>query len=239
MKLFTLIFSFLIFTTGMYAQDVVMAMSKDSTMDDKKCCDMTKVKPKHWVTAEYRVYINSAAGTINELKAAGFILDEQATEIGVKFGQFPKLFYYQQLGTLQNGNYSSIYGLGLKEKYQHDILKSPSFVLAPYIELGAGFYQLSVVRNVSNNSINSAMNGSVSEVRLDNFSITGDLGLNLGFAFDLLGTNITINANGGYLTNLPSNWKTGHSLAFKEKLDLSSFYFGGRISMALADCCKM
>lgn len=236
------IFALLLFwivNTSINGQDIVVEMPKDTMMDAKKCCDMVMMKPKHWITAEYRYYLNPAGGTITELSGQGFVLDEEASEIGVKFGQFPKIFYYQQLGTLTNGNYSAIHGLGLKEKYQIDVIKNPAVVLAPYIELGAGFYQLSLSKGVTNNSIVSAINGQVTENRLNNFSITGDLGLNLGYAFKMLGAEITITANGGYMTNLPSNWKTGHSLAFKEKLDLSSLYFGGRVSVALIECCGM
>lgn len=236
------IFFFLTFLTtslSVLAQDIVVEMPNDSMMHDEKCCDMNMMKPKHLVTAEYRYYLNPAGGTISELSGQGFILDEEASEIGVKFGQFPKIFYYQQLGTLTNGNYSAIHGIGLKEKYQIDLIKNPAIVVAPYVELGAGFYQLSTSRGVNNNSIDLALNGQVTESRLNNFSITGDLGLNLGYAFRMLGAEITIIANGGYMTNLPSNWKTGHSLAFKEKLDLSSLYFGGRVSVALIECCGM
>lgn len=234
-----ILLTFLTTSFSVFAQDIVVEMPNDSMMHDKKCCDMNMMKPKHLVSAEYRYFLNPAGGTISELSGQGFILDEEASEIGVKFGQFPKIFYYQQLGTLANGNYSSIHGIGLKEKYQIDLIKNPAVVVAPYIELGAGFYQLSLSKGVTNNSIVLALNGQVTESRLNNFSITGDLGLNLGYAFQMLGAEITIIANGGYMTNLPSNWKTGHSLAFKEKLDLSSLYFGGRVSIALIECCGM
>ncbi|MBK8547307.1 MAG: hypothetical protein IPL63_07920 [Saprospiraceae bacterium] len=126
----------------------------------------------------------------------------------------------------------------MKEKYQHDFIKNQAIVLAPYIEIGGGFYQLSLVRNVNGNSFSTAVNNQTSETRLNNFSVTGDLGLNVGYSFLLLNTRVTLTANGGYMTNLPSNWNTGHSLAFKEKLDLSSLYFGGRLSVNLFDCCN-
>ena len=213
-------------------------MEKDSSMMEKKCCDITKMKDKHIVTAEYRQYLNPAKGTVSELAQNGFILDEQAMEFALKFGNFPKLYYYQQLGTLAGDQYVSLYGLGLKEKYLKDFVKHPNIIVAPYVEVGIGFYQLSVTRNVNSNSIQSALNGQIQENRLDNFSITGDLGLQLGFTFGILGSQVHLSAVGGYQTNLPSNWKTGHSLAFKEKLDLSSAYFGGKLSVYLVGCCK-
>ncbi|MBK6564332.1 MAG: hypothetical protein IPG18_03890 [Saprospiraceae bacterium] len=220
------------------AQEIVNVIETDSFMSDKKCCDMSMCKGKNWVTAEYRYILNPAKSTVSELSALGFVLDEQASEVGIKFGAFPKIFYYQQLGSLTNGNYTSIHGIGLKEKYQHDFIKNQAIVLAPYIEIGGGFYQLSLVRNVNGNSFSTAVNNQTSETRLNNFSVTGDLGLNVGYSFLLLNTRVTLTANGGYMTNLPSNWNTGHSLAFKEKLDLSSLYFGGRLSVNLFDCCN-
>ena len=102
--------------------------------------------------------------------------------------KIPKIFYYQQLGSLTNGNYTSIHGIGLKEKYQHDFIKNQAIVLAPYIEIGGGFYQLSLVRNVNGNSFSTAVNNQTSETRLNNFSVTGDLGLNVGYSFLLLNT---------------------------------------------------
>lgn len=215
-----------------------MIIVKDSVMMEKKCCDMSEMKDKHIVSAEYRQYLNPAKGTVSELAQNGFILDEQAMEFALKFGNFPKLYYYQQLGTLSNSQYVSLYGIGLKEKYQRDFIKHPNILVAPYLEVGIGFYQLSVTRNVNSNSIQSALSGQIEENRIDNFSVTGDLGLQLGFSFGFLGSNVHISAVGGYQTNLPSNWKTGHSLAFREKLDLSSAYFGGKLSVTMPCCCK-
>lgn len=238
MKIIASIFSLMMLHGITFAQDTMTVIVKDSMMKEKKCCDMMKMKEKHLVSVEFRQYINPANGTVNELAQSGYVLDEQATEIALKFGQFPKIYYYQQLGTLTNNQYVSITGFGLKEKYQRDFVKHPAITVAPYLEIGLGFYQLSATNNISGNSIQSALNGISDEVRLDNFSITGDLGLQLGGAFSISGTKIYISAIGGYQTNLPSSWKSGHSLAYKEKLDLSSAYFGGRLSVFLVDCCQ-
>jgi hypothetical protein len=220
------------------AQEVIKVMEIDTLITDKKCCDVSMCKGKNWAAAEYRYIVNPAKSTVTELNGLGFVLDEQAAEFGIKFGMFPKIFYYQQLGTLTNGNYSSVHGIGLKEKYQHDFIKSEAIILAPYVELGGGFYQLSLVKNVNGNSISTAASNQISETRLNNLSVTGDLGLNVGYSFIAFNARVSLTANGGYMTNLPSNWNTGHSLAFKEKLDLSSLYFGGRISVSLFDCCN-
>jgi hypothetical protein len=223
----------------LWSQDVVVTMSNDSMMTKNMtaCCDSADVKQKPWVSVEYRVYLDPAKTTRNELSAAGFSLDQQASEIAVKFGQFPKIFLYQQLGTLTNSNYTSLYGFGLKEKYQRDLIKHPAIVLAPYIELGAGYYQLTTVRNINGNSTSSSFSGNIQENKISNFSFTGDLGLNLGYSFKMFGSTVSLTANGGYQTNLPTTWKSGYSLAFREKLDLSSLYFGGRIGISLNDCC--
>ena len=156
----------------LWSQDVVVTMSNDSMMTKNMtaCCDSTNVKQKPWVSVEYRVYLDPAKTTRNELSAAGFSLDQQASEIAVKFGQFPKIFLYQQLGTLTNSNYTSLYGFGLKEKYQRDLIKHPAIVLAPYIELGAGYYQLTTVRNVNGNSTSSSFSGNIQENKISNFS---------------------------------------------------------------------
>lgn len=227
------------FSGHLAGQEMIMEIEKDTMIINKSCCETCMSSQKHWVTAEYRIYTNPAKTTATELGSIGFLLEEQATEIGVKFGQFPKIFYYQQLGTLENSNYSSIYGLGLKEKYQYDLIKNPNIVLAPYLEVGAGFYYLSMVRNVNSSSYISPANNQIDQTKLDNFSITGDLGLNLGYAFTISNIHFGLTANGGYMTNLPSNWKTGQSLAFREKLDLSSLYYGLKLSLSLANCCKM
>ncbi|MFZ1704052.1 MAG: hypothetical protein WAT79_06875 [Saprospiraceae bacterium] len=239
MKSFYLFFTytFVLLISSLSAQEIVMEKSIDSMIINKTCCDTVICKPKPWVTAEYRTYNNPAKSTVKELSSAGFLLDEHGTEIGIKFGQFPKIFYYQQLGSLENTNYSSIYGIGLKEKYQYDFIKNPAIVLAPYLEVGAGFYFLSLVKNVNNNSYTSPNNNLLSQSKFENFSITGDLGLSIGYEFNLGNTSIGITGNGGYMTNLPSNWKTGHSLAFKEKVDLSSVYYGVRLSIGLSNCC--
>lgn len=238
MKIIIKVFILLFIPGITFTQETIDVMVKDTMMKEKKCCDMMKMKEKHFVSVEFRQYINPAKGTANELAQSGYVLDEQATEIALKFGQFPKLYYYQQLGTLTNNQYVSITGFGLKEKYQRDFVKHPAITVAPYLEVGLGFYQLSATKNISGNSIQTALNGNSNEVRLDNFSITGDLGLQLGGAFSISGTKIHIAAVGGYQTNLPSSWKSGHSLAYKEKLDLSSAYFGGRLSVFLIECCQ-
>jgi len=192
---------------------------------------MTKVKVEKQVfpvRVDFRVYNNTLKSNRTLLAANGFVLDKEAIEIGIKFGYLPKIYYFQQLGTLSvGGNFPSVTGFGLKERLALNLLKPEShFVLMPYVEVGAGYYKMNFYRGVSDNTIQTVAQGQISHDAIDAFTATIDLGLNLGFWFKLANRKITLVANGGFQANTNDQWRIGSALAFKEKLNLASPYVG-------------
>jgi len=225
-----------IYVNGQDEMKKEMMVAVDSTTE---CCAQMESKFKNLYGAEFRSYISPMASTRSELSSASYFLDETAIEIGVRFGSFPKIFYFQQLGSLRSGNYVSINGIGLKEKYQFEVFKNSDFIVAPYVEIGAGYYQMNIVNRLNSNSINTVLRDEVNQTKLDNFSVTADLGLSLGYIFNVSKSKFAVAVQGGYMTNLPSPWMVAQSLSFREKADLSSLYFGLRLGLAINDvCCK-
>jgi hypothetical protein len=186
-----------------------------------------------------RYYFNTLENTRQTLAANGFLLDQEAFEYQLRVYNLPKVFYFQQLGTLQNTNYASITGIGLKQDIRFNIFKKSNFILAPYVEFGAGYYRMNIAKGIKSNSISSVLGSQVENYFIDNFVVSGDIGLDLGFGFDIDSRRLSIVFNGGYLANIPSEWRLAGSLAFKEKINLGSPYAGVtiRLDMKCDDCC--
>ncbi|HLO56395.1 MAG TPA: hypothetical protein VK169_19015 [Saprospiraceae bacterium] len=215
-----------------FAQDSLMVK-----MDSSKTCANCYTK---LVAVGGKYYVNSLNDTRNTLSANGFSLDQEAFEYQLRLFNLPKLFYYQQLGTLVNTNYASVTGFGLKEDIRFPLFKNSNFILTPYIEFGAGYYRMNIVKGVESNSVESVLDSEVENYFLDNFVFSGDIGLDLGFAFNVENKRFSVLFNGGYVTNYPTEWRLAGSLAFKEKITIGSPYAGVTFSMEMCDtnCCK-
>ena len=216
-----------------FSQDSLMVK-----MDSSKTCATCYTK---LVAVGGKYYVNSLNDTRNTLTANGFSLDQEAFEYQLRLFNLPKLFYYQQLGTLRNTNYASVTGFGLKEDIRFPIFKNSNFILTPYIEFGAGYYRMNIAKGVESNSIDSVLDSEVENYFLDNFVFSGDVGLDVGFAFNVEDKRFSVLFNGGYVTNYPTEWRLAGSLAFKEKITIGSPYAGVTFSMDMAcnnNCCK-
>lgn len=201
------------------------------------------VKYKNIVSVGARYYYSTLDNTRELLAANGFGLEPDAWEFQVKLYNLPKLYYYHQLGTLINGRYVSVSGVGVKQDLRHNLIKNSSFFFTPYLELGAGYYRMNLIKEAKSTSITSILTSSVETNHVDNFVITGDIGLELGVGFKLDNTRLRVQINGGYLTNVPTEWRLAGSLAFKEKINLASPYVGAKIGIDLSDsygsgCCS-
>ncbi|MBK7635527.1 MAG: hypothetical protein IPJ13_15550 [Saprospiraceae bacterium] len=99
-----------------------MKVSTDTSMTCSDCdCNIISVGGKY--------YFNTLSNTRTTLSNSGFILDQEAIEYQVRLYNLPKIFYYQQLGTLNNTNYVSVTGIGLKEDFRFPVFKSSAFIL--------------------------------------------------------------------------------------------------------------
>ncbi len=208
-------------------------------MDTMACCSTPCYK--NHVSLSGRYLFNSMHGTRTMLENNGFLLGQEAWEFQLRLFQFPKVFYSHQLGTLTDaGRYVSVTGFGLKEDIRFPIVNTENVWITPYIELGGGIYRMNLVRNVSTNSISTALNGSVDQTTIDNFVVSGDVGLELGFGFAFDQRRFRLLMNGGYISNVPLEWRIAGSLAFSEKLSLSTPYAGVTLQLEMQDmdCCK-
>jgi hypothetical protein len=239
----------LLLVSGLNAQDDMMMKKEEmaalaakdmkKAMDSTACCTMPCYKNEVAFSARY--LFNSLKSTRNTLADNGYLLNQEAWEFQVRFGNLPKVFYSHQLGTLTDvGRYVSVTGIGLKEDIRFPIVNTENVWVTPYIEVGAGYYRMNAVRNVSTNSISTALNGSVESTTLDNFVVSGDVGLELGFGFAFDQRRFRMLFNGGYISNVPTEWRLAGSLAFKDKFNLASPYAGVTVQLELQDmdCCK-
>jgi hypothetical protein len=212
-----------------------MKVSTDTSMTCSDCdCNIISVGGKY--------YFNTLSNTRTTLSNSGFILDQEAIEYQVRLYNLPKIFYYQQLGTLNNTNYVSVTGIGLKEDFRFPVFKSSAFIFTPYVELGGGLFRMNIAKGVKSNSITSVLGSQTESHTLDNFVVTGDVGIDLGAKFKLSNRSVSVTVNGGYVANFPSEWRLAGSLAFKEKINLSSPYAGATIKIDMNcsgdACCK-
>ncbi|MBK8668204.1 MAG: hypothetical protein IPN89_01575 [Saprospiraceae bacterium] len=182
-----------------------------------------------------KYYFNPLKNTITTLANNGFSLDQEAFEYQLKLYNLPKIFYYQQLGTLRNTNYASVTGMGIKEDIRFNLIKNSNFVLTPYIELGGGYYRMNIAKGVTTNSVSTVLGSQIENYFLDNFILSGDVGLDLGFGFNVDDKRFSLILNGGFIANYPSEWRLASSLAFKEKVNLASPYAGLTLRMDI--CC--
>lgn len=188
-----------------------------------------------------RYYFNTLENTRTTLAENGFVLDQEAVEFQLRLFELPKIFYFHQFGTLANRNYVSVTGFGLKEDFRFPIFKRSKFFVTPYVELGAGYYRMSIAKNIQDNSFVTVLNADNESLHFDNFVLSGDVGIDIGYTFLVNKHQFSIAANGGFIANLPSEWRIAGSLAFKEKIQLASPYAGVtlRLDMTCDDnCCK-
>jgi hypothetical protein len=245
MKHIILTFAMILGFMTMNAQETAtIKMDEKSmmTMDSMKtCCGPCYC---NILSVGGKYYFNTLSNTRTTLAANGFPMDQEAFEYQVRIYNLPKIFYFQQLGTLSNTNYASITGFGVKEDLRWNIVKNSNFIFTPYVELGGGYYRMNISKGVTNSSISTVLGGKVESYYLDNFVLSGDIGLDLGVGFNAGDKRFSIILNGGYITNFPSEWKINSSLAFKEKMNLGSPYTGLTLKMDMScnkcmdACCK-
>ena len=209
-----------------------LMMVKDSTPTQNRYCNIISVGTKY--------YFKTLNNTRTILAANGFQMEQEAVDLQVRLYNLPKIFYFQQLGILANNNYASVTGFGVKEDLRWNIVKNSNFVFTPYVEVGGGYYRMNIAKGISSNSISTVLSSTVESYYLDNFALTGDIGLDLGYGFDIDNRRLSIIFNGGYIVNFPAEWRMGGSLAFKEKIDLGSPYAGVtvRLEMNCNKCCE-
>ena len=236
---FFVICTFLFAHVGLMGQKVMVdSMAILTGMDSMSTKKSTY---KHVLTVGGRYYTQPMTNTVTTLGNNLFDLEPTATEFFVKLHNLPKIFLYQQLGTLAGDNYASILGFGVKERIAIPILSKKVFHLKPYMEFGASYFSLKTAQGVQSNTISNVFQSSVITHNFDNFVFTGDVGLDMGFSFYVENTKMTVSLYGGYATNLPAEWRISHSLAFREKINLSTPYYGASIGIALKEeantCC--
>lgn len=218
-------------TTIKMDDQTLMAMDSMKTCCAPRYCNLVSFGGKY--------YFNTLNNSRKTLAANGFPMDQEAFEYQVRIYNLPKIFYFQQLGTLTNTNYATITGFGVKEDIRWDIFKNSNFIFTPYVELGGGYYRMNISKGINNSSISTVLGGKVESYYLDNFVLSGDIGLDLGVGFNAGDKRFSIILNGGYITNFPSEWKLNGSLAFKEKMNLGSPYAGLTLKMEMScDNCK-
>jgi hypothetical protein len=185
---------------------------------------------------------NSSKNTRDLLAGIGYQLDRPAYEYSVKYKDLPKLFYLQQLGTILGGKYAAINGFGIKQDIRKSLVSSDNLMLTPYAEFGVGYYRLSMIEGVGeSSSITSVVEPTTIQRSLDNITVTGDLGLDLGFGFNFDNRRLMLIASGGFMTNFPTQWRSSGSIAYKEKFNILSPYAGVTLALDMScgdGCCK-
>ena len=237
-NVFFAILSFIFMFHDSFAQDKVLLI-KDTIVTTDSSKTSVPSCYKNIVSIGGKYYLQTLNNTRTTLSDNGFILDQEAFEYQIRFYNLPKVFYYQQLGTLSNTNYVSVTGIGLKEDIRFPVFKNSNFIFTPYIEVGGGFYRMNIAKGVKSNTISSVLNSQVENHSLDNFVASGDVGIDLGYRFKVEDKTVSILVNGGYISNFPTEWRLASSLAFKEKINLASPYAGVTIRLDLncTDAC--
>jgi hypothetical protein len=222
------------FVTG---QTMVVDNVRDSslTMDNKsKYCNILK--------GGFKYLFNSSKNTRDLLASAGYQLDQTANEFFIKYKDLPKVFYVQQLGTIKGGKYASLNGFGIKQDLRKSVFSTNNMFLTPYAEFGVGYYRLSLIEGIGeNSSITATVDPSFQQRTLDNITVTGDVGLDLGFGFNFDNRRLMFILNGGFMTNFPTQWRSGGSIAYNEKLNILSPYAGLSVAIDMNcnnGCCK-
>ena len=226
------------FAFSMHAQQTATIITDEKIMmldSTKSCCASCYC---NLISVGGKYYFNTLGNTRTILANNGFIMDQEAFEYQVRLYNLPKIFYFQQLGSLTNNNYASVTGFGVKEDIRWNVFKNSNFILTPYVELGGGYYKLNIAKGVTSSSISSVLTSTVENYSIDNFVFSGDIGIDLGIGFNVDDKRFSIIANGGYITNYPAEWRLAGSLAFKEKVNLGSPYAGVtlRLEMDCASC---
>ncbi len=221
------------------SEKMINSMELDTTIS-KTLCGAPCFRPIIQVGARY--YTDAMSNTRTTLANNGFILDQEAIEYQVRFYNLPKMFFYNQTGTLQSSRYASVIGFGFKENLKYNLIQSENFFLEPFFEAGLGYFQLNIVEGIARNSIASVLTEDLKSLSLGNFTATGDVGMSIGGRFNVGNSRFTILAQGGYVVNYPTQWRAGSSLAFREKINIGSPYFGATIKLDLScsqnTCCS-
>jgi hypothetical protein len=237
-----LLFAFIFVATSfsITAQETTIAPMDDKMMEmdsTKSCCTNCY---SNLVSVGGKYYFNTLGNTRTTLAANGFLMDQEAFEYQFRLYNLPKIFYFQQLGVLTNENYASVTGFGVKEDLRLPIFKNSNFILTPYIEVGGGYYRMNIAKGITSNTISTVLNSNVENYFLDNFVVSGDVGLDLGFGFTFDNKRLNVIFNGGYIANYPTEWRMAGSLAFREKINLSSPYAGVTVRLEMdcsSKCC--
>ncbi|MBL0099832.1 MAG: hypothetical protein IPP49_07055 [Saprospiraceae bacterium] len=156
----------------------------------------------------------------------GFSLDQEAFEYQLKLYNLPKNILLSAIRYFRNTNYASVTGMGIKEDIRFNLIKNSNSVLTPYIELGGGYLQDEYCQRSDNQLCIHSTRSQIENYFLDNFILSGDVGLDLGFGFNVDDKRFSLILNGGFIANYPSEWRLASSLAFKEKVNLASPYAG-------------
>lgn len=218
----------------------ILSMESDSITHAMSSCCIDCYKPLLGVGTRY--YTDGMINTRMTLANNGFILDQEAIEYQLRLHNLPKIFFYNQTGTLQSSRYASVIGFGLKEQIKYNLIKNSNFIVEPYLEAGLGYFQLNIVEGIGGNSISSVLTQDLKSLSLGNFTVTGDAGMSIGGRFNIGNARFTVLAQGGYIVNFPTQWRVGSSLAFREKINIGSPYFGATIKLDLScgahSCCS-
>ncbi len=218
--------------SGSITSDTIMV---DTMSDDmKSCCqDNKNTFRKNLISVSGRYYFDALSSSRKLLSNNGFSINQAAYEYQVRLYNLPKVFFYDQRGSLSNGKYASVKGIGVKENLRWNILHNTIFTVAPYLELGAGYYRMSTYSNITSTSASTALNGQVQRNFVDNIALTGDLGLDLGVGINIENTRLNIIFSGGYIASVPSEWKIDGALAFGDKFEMGSPYAGVTLKLDL------
>ncbi|MBK8624724.1 MAG: hypothetical protein IPN86_03825 [Saprospiraceae bacterium] len=233
----------LIFTLIFIVTNSLLSVAQETTMTTMQDKMMLKDSTENCCTNCYsnlvaiggKYYFNTLGNTRTTLASNGFLMDQEAFEYQFRLYNLPKIFYFQQLGTLTNENYASVTGFGIKEDLRLPIFKNSNFILTPYIEVGGGYYRMNIAKGITSNTISTVLNSKVENYFLDNFVVSGDVGLDLGFNFTFDNKRLNVIFNGGYIANYPTEWRMAGSLAFREKINLASPYAGVTVRLEM-DC---
>ncbi len=218
----------------------ILSMENDSMANSMNSCCADCYKPILEVGARY--YTDAMTNTRMTLANNGFILDQEAIEYQLRIYNLPKIFFYNQTGTLQSSRYASVIGFGIKEQLKYNVIKNSNFIVEPYLEAGLGYFQLNIVEGIGGNSISSVLTQDLKSLSLGNFTVSGDMGLSIGGRFNIGNARFTMLGQAGYLVNFPTQWRVGSSLAFREKINIGSPYFGATVKLDLScggnSCCS-
>jgi hypothetical protein len=231
MNKFITMLSLLLTGVMSYGQDIVMVPPIDTMMKAEK--------PKYCndLTFQGKYFFNAASETQELLSSIGFNLNEPALELQIRYKNLPKLCYYHQIGTVVDGKGASIIGFSIKEDVRYSVINHRSYYVTPYIEVGGGYYRLTTVQNLAGTTTTSILTGKAQSHTVDALTITGDVGVDLGFGTHFDGRRLSLILSGGYMTNYPAQWSISNAYTLKEKFNILSPYVGIGLALEM-DCAS-